>query len=149
LNLNLLFFPILKSKTAQTQKKHHPPPKKNDSSSHRTYDYSNTNTNASNGSSTSASQQQQSSSGYMMTGMAAVAVVGVAAMYHKQNRNIATPSSHPLQGSVAKRMERFHNLAGLASPRDRGDTDAVTDNDCLDTESGTMSYVNMEMSSQC
>lgn len=88
--------------------------------------------------------------------MAAVAVVGVAAMYHKQNRNIATPSSHPLQGSVAKRMERFHNLAGLASPRDRGDgdgdtdtdTDTGNDNDCHDAESGTISYVNMEMSSQ-
>lgn len=63
------------------------------------------------------------SSGFMHFGMAAVTVVGVAAFYNKHNRQITTQDvpDHSLKGALAKRMKRFDNLAGTASPQARGD----------------------------
>jgi hypothetical protein len=81
----------------------------------------------------------------MLTGFAAVTVVGVAALYHKQNRQVVTDVPHPLEGSLAKRMERFHTLAGKASPGARTGHGGEGGGN-LDTDSGTV-YVHMESDS--
>lgn len=88
----------------------------------------------------------------MHFGMAAVTVVGVAAFYTKQDRQIVTEESpeHSLKGSLAKRMQRFHNLAGKANRQARGDgnfsfddeSQAYTCDSNAESEIGTM-YVEM------
>ena len=53
--------------------------------------------------------------------------------------------THPLQGSIAKRMKRFDKLAGQASPQARGqDYELDQDNDEISVNSNS-DYVNMEM----
>jgi hypothetical protein len=80
-------------------------------------------------------------SGAMFTGMAAVAVLGVAALYSKENRTIVTAKPHALQGVLAKRMARFDTLAGKVSPRSGGGASNVDDDD-----SDTV-YVSMDSNS--
>lgn len=85
----------------------------------------------------------------MYTGMAFVAIVGVAAMYHKRNSQILQETNpHPLEGSIAKRMERFDNLAGQASPEARFDYEnqnhTITNQNNDTTTDGNV-YVKMEM----
>ena len=96
--------------------------------------------------------------------MAAIAVVGVAALYKTQNRTIELQPtererSHPLKGALAKRMGRFNMLAGrdssyarnngmiyVSSTRGSSNSSSSGSSDSTDTDSGTV-YVNMESSS--
>mmetsp|Transcript_3527 Transcript_3527/g.4339 ORF Transcript_3527/g.4339 Transcript_3527/m.4339 type:complete len:290 (-) Transcript_3527:319-1188(-) len=95
------------------------------------------------------------SSGFMMYGMAAVAVAGVAAVYQNQNREIVVEGEpHALQGSIARRMARFDKMAGKASPEARGaagmvemSSSSFSDGDDSCCDNGSTIYVNMESNS--
>ena len=126
----------------------HPPPKKKPSSSS-----SSSHSSSSSGGSSksySGSQGQSSSkskpppqrkSAFTLSAAAAVAVAGVAALYHKQNRQIVTAPAHPLAGSVAKRVERFDKMAGQASPQARNGVLPSLDSSYVEMTSTTDSGV--------